>query len=204
MPTIDHVIIETTDPTAHATFYAEAFGLDSRVRLRATDAPSDGFRGFTLSLVVPRPADADAFTDSATAAGATTLKPPAKSLWGYGGVLRAPDGTVVTIASATKKDTGPADRTIDELVLQLGVEDVAASKQFYVDQGLTAAGGFGRKYVTFDTGPITLALYQRRALAKTAGVPPEGTGSHRLAFVGDAGAFTDADGFAWEQATASA
>ena len=45
---------------------------------------------------------------------------------------------------------------------------------------------------------ITLGLLSRRALAKDAGVPPEGTGSHRIAIVSDAGAFTDPDGFVWE------
>jgi len=29
-------------------------------------------------------------------------------------------------------------------------------------------------------------------------VPPEGTGSHRIVIGGDAGSFTDPDGFAWE------
>ena len=33
---------------------------------------------------------------------------------------------------------------------------------------------------------------------KDAGVPPEGTGSHRMVIAGDAGLFTDPDGFAWE------
>ena len=44
------------------------------------------------------------------------------------------------------------------------------------------ARSFGRKSVEFDTpaSPIKLALYGRRALAKDAGVPPEGTGAHRL------------------------
>jgi hypothetical protein len=38
----------------------------------------------------------------------------------------------------------------------------------------------GRKYVEFATpsSPVKLALYGRRALAKDAGVSPDGTGSH--------------------------
>ena len=40
----------------------------------------------------------------------------------------------------------------------------------------------------------------RGALAKDAGVPPEGTGSHRIAIGGDAGSFTDPDGFDREAA----
>jgi hypothetical protein len=68
---------------------------------------------------------------------------------------------------------------------------------------LTAAESFGRKYVEFATAssPVKLALYGRRALAKDAGVSPEGTGSHRLMIDSDAGPFTDPDGFAWETAS---
>jgi hypothetical protein len=39
-----------------------------------------------------------------------------------------------------------------------------------------------------------------RALAKDAGVPDGGTGSHRLVIDGDSGSFTDPDGFVWEVA----
>jgi hypothetical protein len=62
------------------------------------------------------------------------------------------------------------------------------------------AKSFGRKYVEFATtaSPVKLALYGRRALAKDAGVPPEGTGSHRITITSDAGLFTDPDGFGWE------
>jgi hypothetical protein len=82
----------------------------------------------------------------------------------------------------------------------LGAADVAASKRFYVEQGLVVAKSFGRRYVEFaaPSSPIKLALYGRRALAKDAGVSPDGTGSHRIVVVSDAGSFTDPDGFAWE------
>jgi hypothetical protein len=50
------------------------------------------------------------------------------------------------------------------------------------------------------SSPVKLALYGRRALAKDAGVPSDGTGSHRLMVASDAGPFTDPDGFAWEAA----
>jgi hypothetical protein len=36
------------------------------------------------------------------------------------------------------------------------------------------------------------------ALAKDAGVSPDGSGLHRLVIGSDAGPFTDPDGFAWE------
>jgi predicted lactoylglutathione lyase len=202
METIECVTLEVADPAAAESFYTTAFGLGTQLRLRASEAPTTGFRGFTLSLVVSQPADVDAFVDAAVAAGAATLKPASKSLWGYGGVVQAPDGTIWQIASSSKKDTGPATRQFDELVLLLGVEDVKASKQFYVDHGLAVAKSFGSKYVEFatGTGPVKLALYKRRGLAKVAGVSPDGTGSHRLMIGGDAGSFTDPDGFAWEAA----
>jgi hypothetical protein len=50
--------------------------------------------------------------------------------------------------------------------------------------------------------PVRFGLYGRRALAKDAGVPVGGTGSHRLMIDSDAGSFTDPDGFAWEAAPA--
>ncbi|GAB7188909.1 glyoxalase [Kitasatospora sp. Ki12] len=49
-------------------------------------------------------------------------------------------------------------------------------------------------------GPVKLALYKRRALAKDLGVPADGTGSHRVVLGGTADAFADPDGFAWEAA----
>jgi predicted lactoylglutathione lyase len=205
MANIESVTLEVADPTAADRFYTTAFGLGPQVRLRASEAPTTGFRGFTLSLVVSQPANVNALVDAAVEAGATTLKPAAKSLWGYGGVVQAPDGTIWQVASSSKKDTGPATRQIDEIVLLLGVGDMAETKRFYVDHGLTVAKSFGSKYVEFaaGSGPVKLALYKRRGLAKVAGVSPEGTGSHRLLIGGSAGTFTDPDGFAWE-ATAPA
>jgi hypothetical protein len=54
------------------------------------------------------------------------------------------------------------------------------------------------------SSPVKLALYGRRALAKDAGVSPDGTGSHRLVIGGDGGPFTGPDGFAWETASETA
>ncbi|HXT90722.1 MAG TPA: hypothetical protein VN714_15830 [Trebonia sp.] len=127
------------------------------------------------------------------------LKPVSKSFWGYGGVVQAPDGAIWKVATSSKKDTGPATRQVDDVVLLLGVADMAASKRFYVDHGLKVAKGFGSKYVEFanPSGTVKLALYGRRALAKDAGVPVDGTGSHRIFIDSDAGPFTDPDGFEW-------
>ena len=36
-------------------------------------------------------------------------------------------------------------------MLLLGVDDVKATKQFYVDHGLAVGKSFGSKYVEFDT-----------------------------------------------------
>ena len=191
------------DPTAAECFYTAAFGLGPRLGLRASKAPTAGFRGFTLSLVVSQPATVDGLIGAALDVGATALKPVAKSLWGYGGVVQAPDGTIWKVATSKKKNTGPATKQIDQIVLLLGVADVAASKRFYVDRGLTVARSFARAYVEFaaPSSHIKLALYGRRALAKDAGVSPDGTGSHRLMIGSDAGPFTDPDGFAWETAS---
>ncbi|WP_327329531.1 glyoxalase [Streptomyces sp. NBC_01201] len=201
MASIASVTLEVADPTAAEHFYAAAFGLGPELRVRASEAPTTGFRGFTLSLTVSQPSTVDSLVDSALAAGASSVKPAKKSLWGYGGVVQAPDGTLWKIATSAKKDKGPATREIDRFVLLLGAEDVLASKQFYVERGFTVGKSFGRKYVEFDTpsSPVTLALYGRRALAKDAGVPPDGTGSHRIVLDSDDGPFSDPDGFEWEK-----
>ncbi|MEU8796223.1 glyoxalase [Spirillospora sp. NPDC048819] len=203
MASVDFVTLEVADPTAAERFYSTVLNTDMQVRLQASEAPTTGFRGFTMSLVVSQPANADALIDAALDAGATSLKPAKKSLWGYGGAVQAPDGTIWTVASSSKKDTGPATRQIDEFVLQLGVADVAESKRFYVDRGLAVTKSYGGKYVEFaaPSSPIKLSLNKRRALAKVAGVAPEGTGSHRLVIGSDTGPFTDPDGFVWAAST---
>jgi hypothetical protein len=87
-------------------------------------------------------------------------------------------------------------------VLLLGVGDVKATRQFYAGKGLTVGKSFGGRYAEFDTpgAAVKLALYPRKAAAKDAGVDAAGSGSHRIAVRGDAGDFTDPDGFAWEAA----
>ncbi len=200
---IESVTLEVPDPTSADAFYSAAFGLGTRLGLRSAAEPTSGFRGFTLSLVVSQPATVDELVGAALDAGATSLKVAKKGVWGYGGVVSAPDGTIWKVATSSKKDTGPATRQIDQIVLLLGVADVGASRRFYVERGLAVARSFGRKYVEFDSPStqVKMALYGRRALAKDAGVSPDGTGSHRIVIGGDGGAFTDPDGFAWETAS---
>jgi uncharacterized glyoxalase superfamily protein PhnB len=205
MPAIDHVTLEVPDAAGAETYYKSAFEmLGDTVRVRESHEPTGGFRGFTLSLIVSQPSTVNSLVRSALDAGATELKPAQKSFWGYGGVVRAPDGTIWKVASSSKRDTGPADRQVDRVALLLGVADVKATKRFYVERGLDVGKSFGSKYVEFDSpgSAVQLALYGRRALAKDAGVDPDGTGSHRLAIVGDRGTFTDPDGFAWEEPVA--
>ena len=196
MTTISSLTLEVDDLAASEQFYAAAFALEA-VSLRQANAATSGFRGFSLSILMKQPADASAVLARAIAEGATVLKPAAKSIWGFGGVVRAPDGTIWKVATSAKKDTAPASPAVEKVVLLTAADDVSATKKFYVDRGLTVGRSFG-KYVEFATGddPIGFGLYSRKALAKDAGVPPEGNGSHRLVIRG--GSFTDPDGFVWE------
>lgn len=198
MTDIQTLTLDVTDPAAAESFYA-AFGVGDHVRVRAAQSPTTGFRGYTLSLVVAQPNIVDTFIGAALDGGATALKPAKKGFWGYGGVVQAPDGAIWKVATSSKKNTGPASRRIDDIVLLLGVDDVKASKQFYADRGFEVSKSYGRKYVEFATEPkfVKLALYGRRALAKDAGVPADGTGSHGIVIGSDAGDFTDPDGFTW-------
>src|SRR5436305_5145547 len=179
MTTIDYVTLEVADPTAAECFYTAAFGLGPRVRLRAAEGSTAGFRGFTLSLLVSQPGTVDALGRAALDAGAASLKPAQKQFWGgYSGVVQAPDGTIWKIATSSKKNTGPATQEIDEIALLLGVGDFAASKRFYVERGLTVTKSFARVHAEFDAPPnhIQLGIYKRRALAKDAGVPADAAG----------------------------
>ncbi|MFI6169165.1 glyoxalase [Nocardia sp. NPDC051052] len=198
--TIEVVTLEVPDTAAATAFYAAAFGLGDQLRIRAAEAPTTGFRGYILSLVVSQPSTVDSLIGTALDAGATTVKPAKKSFWGYGGVVQAPDGAIWKIATSAKKDTGPATREVDDFVVLLGVDNVKATKQFYVDRGLTVGKSFGSKYVEFEApaGSVKLALYGRKAAAKDAGVDPEGSGSHRIVLGSGIGPFADPDGFAWE------
>jgi len=110
MTSIRSITLEVADTAAAHDFYKTAFGTDTLVDLRTSDSPTSGFRGFTLSLVVSQPGTVHSLVDAALAAGATALKPAARSFWGVGGVVRAPDGTIWKIATSARKDTGvPVD-----------------------------------------------------------------------------------------------
>lgn len=203
MTSIDHLVLEATDVAAARDFYAQAFGPMPQLRLAGSAAPSTGFRGFTLGLDASGPAAVDRLYRSAVDAGATEVKPPRKQLWGgYSGVLRAPDGVVLKVATDAKRDEGPASGPVERVVLLLGVTSVRATKDFYVARGITVEKSYGSKYVEFapGSGRVTLGLYKRAGLAKEFGVSAEGSGSSRLRIVGGAATFGDPDGFVWEPA----
>lgn len=198
MTSITHITIESPDPKATEKFYQAAFDGIPQLKFAKSDAPTSGFRGFTLSTIVSQPSTVSSFYESAIAAGATALTKVAKSLWGVGGVIQTPDGAIFNIATSNKKDSGPATREIDNFVLLIGAEDVGASKRFYVDKGFKVGKSFG-SYVDFDIAPspVGLGLYTRKALAKVSAIAAEGSGSHRISLSSDAGKFTDPDGFVW-------
>jgi hypothetical protein len=198
---ITSLTLEVSDQDASQHFYDTAFGVDSQVRARTGDTPPTGFRGFTISLVVGQPSTVDSLLETALAAGATTVKPAKKGMWGYGAVVQDADGVIWKLATSAKKDKGAPTRKIDDLVLLLGAADLGASKQFYVEHGLPVKRSFLGRYVEFDAPPggIKLALYPGRAgLAKDAGVSPDGAGPHGITVNGTAGAFSDPDGFSWQ------
>ncbi|RNL60550.1 glyoxalase [Nocardioides marmoriginsengisoli] len=199
MATITSLALEASDPAA-ATAFQTALGVERIATTRPESGPSAGFRGYTISLVVSQPGNVDALMAAALGAGGTVLKPAKKGLWGYGGVVQAPDGSIWKLATSSKKDTVPATKEYDDVVLLLGVEDVKATKQFYADRGFEVGKAYGGKYVEFVSAPgsVKLALYKHGALAKDAGVPADGSGSHRIVLSADAGTFSDPDGFSWE------
>ncbi len=123
---IDSVTLDVTDVEAAQSFYAAAFDLGDRLRFRASDAATSGFRGYTLSLVVSQPGDVHALVNAAVAAGASAIKPVSKSLWGVGGTVQAPDGAIWKIATSAKKDTAPPSRSVDEIILLIGADRKSA------------------------------------------------------------------------------
>ena len=126
----------------------------------------------SITLEVADPAAVDA--------GATVLRPVEKSLWGYGGVVQAPDGAIWKVATSAKKDSGPATRQVDQIVLLLAAADVATSKRFYVDRGLAVGKSFG-KYVEFamPSSPVKLVSTGAAPSPGTPASPPMAPDRHR-------------------------
>jgi predicted enzyme related to lactoylglutathione lyase len=198
MHKIDSLTLDVTDPAAAESFYEQAFGLGSKVRAGAAQTRSNGFRGFSISLIVGQPSSVDALYERAVGAGAARVKPATKGMWGYGAVVQDTDGVVWKLATSSKKEKGLPTGQIDDVVLLLGASDLGASKKFYVGHGLKVKRSFPGRYAEFDSGAVKLALYPGRAgVAKEAGVSPDGDGPHGITVNSDAGAFSDPDGFVW-------
>jgi hypothetical protein len=175
---IQSIILEMPDPTAASGYYGAAFDLGSRLDVRTSDTPSSRFRAFMLSLASSQPADVDELISSSVDAGATLLKPAEKSLWGYGGTVQAHGRSDLEGRDVLEEEhrpgylrdrrrraaAGSRGRTREQMVLRRPRPD--------------RSGASGRAYVEFATDGIQLGLYKRGALAKDAGVPPDGTGSH--------------------------
>ena len=176
------------DPTAARRFYNAAFRLGPELGLRASEkARRAGFRGFTLSLTVSQPATVSHLIGAALNAGATPLKPAAKSLWGYGGVVRAPDGTIWKVSPRRRRTPVPPPRRSTRSCSCSEDADVAASKRVYAGHGLAVAKSFGRKYVEFaaPSSPVKLALYGHRPRTPVSlRTAPDHTGSRSAATPG--------------------
>lgn len=196
MTAIHSLTLTSTDPAGTAAF-CTALGVADRIGVSGNTEHSEGFRGYSISLVAQAPGNVDALVEAAVDAGATVLQEPAKSFWGYGAIVQSADGAIWKFAASSKKGTGTGAADFNDLVLLLGVEDVKASKQFYVSQGFQLGRSFGGKYAEFPASgnDITLALYPRKAAAKEVNLDPAGSGSHRLLIGTDAPAFTDPDGY---------
>ncbi|THV23470.1 glyoxalase [Glycomyces paridis] len=203
MTSIEYITLEADDVAAAEDFYSKAFEMGALVRVKPAEAASTGFRGYSLSLVASQPGNVDALLEAAVAHGAEVVKPAAKSFWGYGAILKAPDGSIWKLACTPKKDSAPAEKKFDSFTILLGTTDMNATKKFYGEHGLTVSKSYGRKYTEFDAegGPVHLALYPRKAFGKDLGIPIEGSGSHRLTVGGGAGPAVDPDGFEWEAAS---
>jgi len=148
--------------------------LGDRLVFRTSDAPTEGFRAFTVSLVVSQPATVDALVGGALDAGATTLKPGKRC----SGVTAASSkrrtgrsGRSRSSLEEERRSRDPADRR-DRATARVG----GRPRQQAVSTSSTGSRSpksFGGKYVQFATGPVTLALYRHDALAKDRGVPPK-------------------------------
>ncbi|WP_308198709.1 hypothetical protein [Hoyosella sp. YIM 151337] len=114
--------------------------------------------------------------------------------------MEAPDGAIWQLVSSSRKNTAPAAKQFDSIVLLLGVAYLPAAKRFYIDHEFEVARSFGGRYAEFVSAPgdMGLALHPRKSLAKVAGVRDFGDGSHRLVITAKEGTFTDPDGFVWE------
>ncbi|MEQ4302090.1 VOC family protein [Plantactinospora sp. B6F1] len=203
--TLDVITLGVPQVDAAYTFYTAAFappnngddraiGLDlhgtGHLAFRQIDAlaadvgarpASSGFRGYVLSSIVGGPSEVRVLLETATANGATIVKPAKKQLFGeFTAVYRAPDGAVWKLAASSKKDSGPVPSPPrpTETAIYLGVAEPKASKAFYETLGMRTEHDYGDKFIDFTVagGVCRLGLLRRRDLARDAGVDEHGDG----------------------------
>lgn len=90
MAHIDSATIHTADTEAAQRFYAKAFGLGDRLRLRTSQEHTTGLRGFTMALTVSQPSTADSHVASADRDGDGSHR---IAINGDAGAFTDPDGS---------------------------------------------------------------------------------------------------------------
>lgn len=194
---IENLTIEVDDVPAADAFY-QALAVGPRVHPAPMTTPLTGFRGYVLGLQASQPADVDALVASALEAGGQIVTEASRSMRRYGATLTAPDGTVVRVSSPARTNAGPASRELEEIVLHLGVDELARTRAFYLERGLELSKRLGRLRVETADGAVGLSFTVREKLARDAGVEADGDRrAHGLILVGGAESFIDPDGFVW-------
>ncbi|WP_205718369.1 VOC family protein [Actinomadura sp. WMMA1423] len=159
--------------------------LDALAGDGGADPATSGFRGYVLSTIVQRPAEVRALLDTATAQGATVVKPAKKALFGeFTAAYQAPDGAVWKLAAATKKDTAPVPDPPEptETAVYLAVARPKTSKVFYEKLGMKTEHDYGDKFIDFTRagGACRLGLLTPEDLAGDVGVDRHGDGFSAL------------------------
>ncbi len=167
------------------------------------DPESAGFRGFTLSYLLPTADDVDALLARVERTGGVVSKPPKTALWGYSAYITDPAGVPWKIASTKRKplfsrrhddadsDARPAPQAT-EVPITIGVADVAHAKDFYRAVLAADPSKDYKKFVSFDGGPGSdLGIYQLPDLAADAGVAADGHGFRGLVFDVTVGSATE-------------
>ncbi|WP_283137096.1 VOC family protein [Rhizohabitans arisaemae] len=184
--TLDRIDVHVTDPEKARAFYTSVFRLPAASPGAALELHGAGSLATTgrspreaaglvvVNYVVAQPSDVTQIVDAAAAAGAEVLRPPKKGFFGgFAGSFRSPDGTIWKVSAPKKKDTATASSPPlpTEIVLLLGVTDVAASRRFYEGLGFTVDRDYGSKFVdfAFRAPAFRLGLMPRKALARDVG-----------------------------------
>jgi uncharacterized protein len=209
---VDSITVGVPDEDDARVFYAALFaeaddtpqGLDlhgtgrlavRRLEALAADTGADpattGFRGWVLGSILDQPSDVAAVHRATTSHGADEVKAPKKQLFGeFSSVCRAPDGSVVKLAAASKKDRRPATNAPrpSETAVYLAVESPKASKDFYTALGMRAEHDYGDTFTDFAVSPgaSRLGLMTRKSLAKDVGVDAHGEGFSALVLTHEA------------------